>query len=188
MEITSRHHSLLREAYEVAYPRECCGVLLGVRSPIGWVVRRVVETPNAVSVRGGFAIPDHELRRARCIAAEASMWIVAVFHSHPEGSTELSDSDRDALSYSEWPWVVLTQNRQTRELRLTWYNRPKGRQAFKNGQIETPSMNEKKVRAFATRESASAELKFIPTPPPRKAPNCRSVGPHNSCRCTREKP
>jgi proteasome lid subunit RPN8/RPN11 len=168
MEITSRHHSLLREAYEVAYPRECCGVLLGVRSPIGWVVRRVVETPNAVSVRGGFA--------------------VAVFHSHPEGSTELSDSDRDALSYSEWPWVVLTQNRQTRELRLTWYNRPKGRQAFKNGQIETPSMNEKKVRAFATRESASAELKFIPTPPPRKAPNCRSVGPHNSCRCTREKP
>jgi proteasome lid subunit RPN8/RPN11 len=121
VEIPAEHHIQLRDACEAAYPRECCGVLLGSRDGTRSIVRRVVSTVNAFNMVGGFAIPDHEMRRVRLLAAEAGLSIVAVFHSHPCGSTEMSSNDRAALEHSEWPWVVVTENRATQELLLTWY-------------------------------------------------------------------
>ncbi|GHO78154.1 hypothetical protein KSD_59250 [Ktedonobacter sp. SOSP1-85] len=121
MEILAEHCLQLHYAFEAAYPRECCGVLLGSRVGTRLIVHRVVSTLNAVSTVGGFAIPDHEMRRVRLLAAEADLSIVAVFHSHPSGSTELSRNDQAALEYSEWPWVVVTENHTTQELLLTWY-------------------------------------------------------------------
>jgi proteasome lid subunit RPN8/RPN11 len=121
MKISAEHHIQLRDACEAAYPRECCGVLLGSRDGTRLIVQRVVSTVNPVSTVGGFAIPDHEMRRVRLLAAEAGLSIVAVFHSHPRGSTELSRNDRAALEHSEWPWVVVTENCTTQEPLLTWY-------------------------------------------------------------------
>src|SRR5438105_672643 len=109
LKLCSQHLLKLREAYEGALPRECCGMLLGDITRRGAMVREVLSTLNAVSVPGGFAIPDHEVRRVRMIAAETHQSIIAVFHSHPEGSSELSESDRAALCYSEWPWLIVTQ-------------------------------------------------------------------------------
>jgi proteasome lid subunit RPN8/RPN11 len=120
MEILPEHRIQLQRACEAAYPRECCGVLLGITDGTRLMVRRVVSTLNAVSMVGGFAIPDYEMRRVRLLATELGLPIMAVFHSHPSGSAELSSSDRAALAYSEWPWVIVTQNQATREVRLTW--------------------------------------------------------------------
>jgi proteasome lid subunit RPN8/RPN11 len=119
MEIPVEHRIQLQRACEAAYPRECCGVLLGITDGTRLIVRRVISTVNAVSTIGGFAIPDHEMRRVRLLAAEWGLPIVAVFHSHPSGSTELSSSDRAALAHSEWPWVIVTQNRTTRDVQLS---------------------------------------------------------------------
>jgi proteasome lid subunit RPN8/RPN11 len=118
IEIAARHYLELRQAFERAYPRECCGLLLGRQG----VVKRVVETINAVSLLEEFVIPDREVWRARQIAAQDGLKILAVFHSHPEGSVELSENDRKALACSEWPWVVLTADRAG-GLRLTCYKR-----------------------------------------------------------------
>lgn len=120
IEIAAEPSDALRCAIETAWPRECCGVLLGSRDGARMVVKRVVNTLNAVSTVGGFAIPDHEMRRVRLLAEKARLSIVAVFHSHPSGSTELSSSDRAALEFSEWPWVILTQDPTTCQLMLTW--------------------------------------------------------------------
>jgi proteasome lid subunit RPN8/RPN11 len=122
MEISAEHYAHLRHTFEAAYPRECCGVLLGSRDGTHLIVQRVVSTVNAFNMVGGFAIPDHEMRRVRLLAAEAGLSIVAVFHSHPSGSTELSSNDRAALEHSEWPWVIVTENRTTQELQFTWYS------------------------------------------------------------------
>ncbi len=124
--VDRRYRGELRDSYERAAPQECCGLLLGVRRARGAVVRRVVETLNAFSMCGGFVIPDHELARARRVAASERLSILAVFHSHPEGARTLSHADRDALSHSEWPWVVLTQDGRTCEIRLTWYDLSQG--------------------------------------------------------------
>jgi proteasome lid subunit RPN8/RPN11 len=78
-------------------------MLLGDVTRRGAMVREVLSTLNAVSTPGAFAIPDHEIQRVRLVAAEAHLSIIALFHSHPEGSSELSESDRAALHHSEWP-------------------------------------------------------------------------------------
>jgi proteasome lid subunit RPN8/RPN11 len=121
-ELSPKHRAELTRANEAAYPRECCGVFLGRSDGTCVTVHRVVSTLNAVSTVGGFAIPDHEMRRVRLLAAEAGLVIVAVFHSHPSGSTELSGSDRAALEHSEWPWVILTERAAPGEVVLTWFN------------------------------------------------------------------
>ena len=115
------HDKELRAAYEAAYPRECCGVFLGSSDGAHVSVERVVSTLNAAGMAGGFAIPDDEMRRVRRVAARLGLAIVAVFHSHPSGCAELSNTDRAALRHSEWPWVVVTENRTSQELLLTWW-------------------------------------------------------------------
>lgn len=124
IEIAALHCDVLRFAKENADPRECCGVLFGVRDDKRLIVSRVINTINAASTNSSFAIPNHEMRRVRLLAALANMDIIAVFHSHPSGSTELSRSDQAALAHSEWPWVIVTQNPTTRELLLTLYQAP----------------------------------------------------------------
>jgi proteasome lid subunit RPN8/RPN11 len=123
-EMSPERWEVLRTAYEAAYPRECCGVLLGVSTRTRLIVRRVINTLNAVSMIGGFAIPDHEMCRVRLLAANAGLDIVGVFHSHPSGSTELSSGDQAALDHSEWPWVIVTENPSTRDVLLTWHKAP----------------------------------------------------------------
>ena len=109
-------------AYETAYPRECCGFLVGFRHTSGLVVQRILPTLNVVNVVGGFAaIPDIEISRVRLLAEEAGLAIVALFHSHPSGSAELSDGDLAALRYSEWPWVIVTKSSVTGDLLLAFY-------------------------------------------------------------------
>jgi proteasome lid subunit RPN8/RPN11 len=119
IEIAPSHRAELRRAFEAALPRECCGVLMGKADGARSIVCRVVNTSNAVSTTGGFAIPDQEMRRVRRLAARLGLSILAIFHSHPGGSPEPSDGDRAALAHSEWPWVILTQDPSTREMRLS---------------------------------------------------------------------
>jgi len=106
----------LADAYDRAYPVESCGFLLGWPRKI----TLLVESLNAVSLPGGFDIPDREIIRVRLIASNSGVQIKALFHSHPEGSTELSQNDCDALRHSQWPWVVITRT-ACGKLRLTWY-------------------------------------------------------------------
>ena len=84
--ISAEHRAQLRRALDAALPRECCGVLLGGSVHDRLVVRRVLITLNATTMIGGFCIPDHEIRRVRSLSAQWGQPIVAVFHSHPDGS------------------------------------------------------------------------------------------------------
>jgi proteasome lid subunit RPN8/RPN11 len=109
-----------------AAPRECCGFLLGASRGGRHVARRVVATSNPVAAPGGFAIPDHELRRVRRVAADAGLDILAVYHSHPSGSLELSERDREALAHSEWPWIVVAPDPAGDGVRLREWSAPRG--------------------------------------------------------------
>jgi proteasome lid subunit RPN8/RPN11 len=149
VEIAAEHYATLRHAIESSYPHECCGVLLGRSEGARLIVQRVVRTLNPMSTKGSFAISDHEMRRVRVLAAEAELHILAVFHSHPSGSTELSSRDRASLEYSEWPWVIITQDPKTREVLFTWY---------KNQGIDTGAKDEVEVGTTMAKELQQANL------------------------------
>jgi proteasome lid subunit RPN8/RPN11 len=84
-------------------------VLLGGEERGGLLVRSVLPTINAMTLAGGFLIPDHEMERVRRVATASGEAIIAVFHSHPGGPLDLSDADCRALGYSEWPWVIVAE-------------------------------------------------------------------------------
>jgi proteasome lid subunit RPN8/RPN11 len=99
-------------------------VLLGVKEQHGITVHSVVSTLNVATLIGGFTIPDEEIRRARLVASRRGQSIVAVFHSHPGGPTLLSEADQEAISYSEWPWVIISEGRGASEIKLEYHAIP----------------------------------------------------------------
>jgi proteasome lid subunit RPN8/RPN11 len=106
--ILAEHRAELRRALDAALPRECCGVLLGDKNGDRLLVKRVLRTLNITTTVGEFSIPDDEIRRVRWLSRQYGKPIIAVFHSHPDGSDELSGADRRSLAHSEWPWIVVT--------------------------------------------------------------------------------
>lgn len=122
--ISAEFRMQLRHALDAALPAECCGVLLGSRESGRLIVQRVLATLNAGAMLGGFAIPDHEIRRVRWLSATWRQPIAAVFHSHPDGSCELSKADRTALDYSEWPWVIIAPAANADDIEFRCYEAP----------------------------------------------------------------
>ncbi len=84
----------LAQQAEAAYPRECCGLLLGKRMATGWRIVRTNPMRNASSKpEQSFEFdPAEQLRAYR--AAEAAGWeILGHYHSHPNGRHEPSPTD-----------------------------------------------------------------------------------------------
>jgi proteasome lid subunit RPN8/RPN11 len=99
-------------------------VLLGTNNRHGIAVQWVLPTLNVATVLGGFTIPDQEILRVRLVASHRREAIVALFHSHPGGPTSLSDADREAISYSEWPWIIISQGKRASEIKLEYHAVP----------------------------------------------------------------
>jgi proteasome lid subunit RPN8/RPN11 len=114
----------LGELAERAQPREVCGLLFA-RDGLAVAVA-FAPAVAAVAWPGGFEIPDAELRRIRAWGVDRGLQVVALFHSHPSGDPRLSASDRAALRYSEWPWIVVTHDRRNGSAVLTGYARGDG--------------------------------------------------------------
>jgi proteasome lid subunit RPN8/RPN11 len=89
--------------------RESCGFLLGTASGPDILVRRTAPVRNAAALRGGFAIPDYEQRRVERLARKLLLKIVAVYHSHPSGDSNLSLTDLQYLGSSKLPWVIVAR-------------------------------------------------------------------------------
>lgn len=85
---------------------EACGALLGRVLGDGLFAEDVVLA-RGPAAQGAFEIPDHELGRMAACAEGHGLCIVAIFHSHPSGVSDLSAADRASLRWSRWPWVVV---------------------------------------------------------------------------------
>jgi proteasome lid subunit RPN8/RPN11 len=122
--VSRENRARLRRVLDAALPQECCGVLLGTSSNRGIEVEWVLPTVNVATLLGGFTIPDEDIRRARLVASRRRQAIVAVFHSHPGGGTSLSEADREAIAYSEWPWVIISEGPGISEIKLEYHPLP----------------------------------------------------------------
>ncbi len=86
---------LRRHAAE-ARPRECCGFLLGRPGPGPVRVTGVRRAANAAPgrARGRFRIAPAEYLAAELAARSAGEEVVGFYHSHPEGGSRPSGTDR----------------------------------------------------------------------------------------------
>ena len=85
-----------------AYPHECCGILFGRDAASHRLIERLRAADNVCdeSERARrFAIDPLELVRAERDAADAGLWVLGFYHSHPDQPARPSDFDRSRA----WP-------------------------------------------------------------------------------------
>lgn len=98
------------DAAEAAWPAEACGLIVGRGK--GQLVRatRVIPAPNLLAGTGD----RFELDPAVRIAVEKELRetgakdrIIGHYHSHPDGSSDPSATDRAAAHEPELAWVII---------------------------------------------------------------------------------
>jgi len=121
MTVSSRVARELSLAVIAAGENEACGFLLGKARSRRRRVTDLVHARSSASTPREFELTDAEIRRLRAWCADRGQQILALFHSHPSGVPTLSSSDRAALRYSEWPWVVVARSTDYGSVTLTGY-------------------------------------------------------------------
>jgi proteasome lid subunit RPN8/RPN11 len=127
MLVTPEALHMLALAFDRALPLEVCGFLVGQRGPRGPQIMAIVIARGSTGEHGAFAIPDYEARRAKAWADDRGLLILALFHSHPSGDRQLSESDRAALHHCAWPWVIITRSSREPAISLAGYGPGDGR-------------------------------------------------------------
>lgn len=100
--------ALLRDAAATAYPREACGVLVGLVTEGAWHVEAAIAAENLAGADAGtrFVLDPAALVAAEDEARAAGRVVLGVWHSHPDGPATLSEADRAAATAS-WLHVVV---------------------------------------------------------------------------------
>jgi proteasome lid subunit RPN8/RPN11 len=100
---------LVREA-AVAYPEECCGILLGRRQGAeSKVVEATCAVPNtsAVDRRRSYAIDPLAVLAARNRGRSLGREVIGFYHSHPDAGLRPSARDR-AEAWPEASYVIVS--------------------------------------------------------------------------------
>lgn len=94
-------YDVLRAHGEIAYPHECCGVLVGSADFGGWTVSCAIGAANARhdSPRNRYAIAPQELVKIVREARKRELEIAGFYHSHPDHPAKWSPLD---LAEAHW--------------------------------------------------------------------------------------
>ncbi len=101
LQIFDAAYGLLCAHAREAYPRECCGMLLGMQRADAQVVRMAVRRENAEAGSGThrYAISPRALAEAHAMAARLGLQVLGFYHSHPDCTAQWSSAD---LAEAHW--------------------------------------------------------------------------------------
>jgi proteasome lid subunit RPN8/RPN11 len=87
----------------MAYPEECCGVMLGITNENGKVVHlaQPLENATAAARRSRYELNNSDLLSAQRKARTLGMSLIGIYHSHPDRGAGFSVSDLEASC----PWL-----------------------------------------------------------------------------------
>lgn len=99
----SDRQALIRHA-ETCCPEECCGILGGRQA----TVQQVVPVENAAHSATRYRMdPEGQIRAMLELEAQG-LELVGIYHSHPAGPSDLSDTDLDEARYPDCVYLVLS--------------------------------------------------------------------------------
>ncbi len=103
---TALHTQLFAEA-RAAYPRECCGLIEGVRAADTIEALALHPTRNLAHTSDRFEIdPAEHIRLLRGLRGTGRD-IVGCYHSHPDGVPKPSSRDRDSAHDEDFVWLIV---------------------------------------------------------------------------------
>ena len=92
----------IEEEVQAALPRECCGLIEGIRSGNEWRAMQVHATRNLAKDEDRFEIDPAEQFALMRALRETPRDIIGCYHSHPNGRAEPSSSDGDGEDGFVW--------------------------------------------------------------------------------------
>ena len=122
IELTSGALATLREEATRAYPRECCGLLLGQGARVEAVRPAANVHPDP---QRHFEIDPAALIEAHRAARGGGPAVLGYYHSHPRGAAEPSVTDRAMASGDGRIWAIIAQANV-----LCWRDGPDGFEAL----------------------------------------------------------
>jgi len=108
LRLTRNLYDAIRAHGEETYPHECCGALLGLLTPEGWVVSESIRAGNARtdSAHNRYLISTAEIVK---IEREARSWglsIAGFYHSHPDHPAHWSLTDFEEAHWLGSSYVI----------------------------------------------------------------------------------
>jgi proteasome lid subunit RPN8/RPN11 len=105
------HAALIRHAARAAFPRECCGLLLGDGADTVQVARILATANIAADPLRHFAIDpqilfDHHRPSREIRSRKINMRIVGHYHSHPNGRRNPSAEDLAMAHDRDAVWII----------------------------------------------------------------------------------
>ncbi len=115
----------MRKAAVEAFPKECCGLLVGIEEPNGYAVSRVVPTANVFdgNQHDRFEVdPIAHLALQRELRGSAER-VIGHYHSHPNGLARPSDTDLAEANDADLVWVIIgvTKDQTDRDVVINAY-------------------------------------------------------------------
>lgn len=106
--LADAHRDLLRLEAEQAYPRECCGILVGRDEDGTFRVEKVVPSANLSDTPHKTFEVDMALRlRLQKELRGSDARVIGHYHSHPEGRAEPSPRDAERAWEEGMIWLIL---------------------------------------------------------------------------------
>lgn len=106
--LADAHRDLLRLEAEQAYPRECCGILVGRDEEGVYLVDKVVPSANLSDTPDKTFEVDMALRlRLQKELRGSDARVIGHYHSHPEGRAEPSARDAERAWEEGMIWLIL---------------------------------------------------------------------------------
>ena len=102
------------------YPKEACGLLIGIKTDTGWRVDQAIPSPNRSDDPIHFFRIDAALQcQIQRTARTNHQQIIGCYHSHPNGSIEPSPEDCAQALDAHGPdlWLIIAG----RPVTTQWY-------------------------------------------------------------------
>lgn len=98
---------ILREAAS-AYPRECCGLIEGLREAENFRITALHPSRNLAEGADRFDIDPRDQFAAYKRARAQGHAIIGCYHSHPNGRTQPSATDLAGAAEDNFLWLIAT--------------------------------------------------------------------------------
>jgi desampylase len=89
-----------------AFPRECCGLIEGVRRSDGLRAVKLHPARNLAGEADRFEVDPEAQFAALRTARESGRDVIGCYHSHPNGVAEPSPRDREGAGEDGFVWLI----------------------------------------------------------------------------------